>query len=107
MTINRCSGHAWQEMRWLVEQTYGRTCHLCGRYIPMGLPKYHRRSFEADHVMPRSTHPHLEVELANLRPACRECNRYRSDRPLTPELIVEIRARYGVAASRPALNFFD
>jgi 5-methylcytosine-specific restriction endonuclease McrA len=104
MTINQCSGHAWQLIRQQVEQTYGRTCHLCGRTIPIGLPKYHPRSFEVDHIYPRSTHPQLELDLRYLRPSCRQCNRYRSDRPLTPELIAEITARF--APIRPALRFF-
>ena len=36
----------------------------------------------ADHVKPRSTHPHLQYDPANGRPSCSHCNSSRGARAL-------------------------
>lgn len=36
----------------------------------------------ADHVKPRSTHPHLQYDPSNGRPACSHCNSSRGARPV-------------------------
>ena len=40
------------------------------------------RSFESDHRLPVSTHPHLAYEPSNLIASCCRCNRSRNNRPL-------------------------
>jgi 5-methylcytosine-specific restriction endonuclease McrA len=84
--------------------TYPWTCHLCSRAIP-NVHRDEDLAYQVDHVLPVSTHPHLTRVLANCRPSHRQCNRYRSDRPLTPELIAEITAKFGIT-ERPALAIF-
>lgn len=88
------------------KQTYPWICHLCGQPIPVGRHRDDPLAYQADHVWPVRTHPHLEMLLTNLRPSHRQCNRHRSDRPLAPALIAEITARFGVDSERPALRFF-
>jgi 5-methylcytosine-specific restriction endonuclease McrA len=68
------------------------TCHLCGDLINLDLPSRHDLSLSWDHVLPVSTHPHLEESPNNLAPAHFACNRVRQDTPLeeitgTPERI--------------------
>lgn len=54
---------------------YGRVCALrlegCTGVATTG-----------DHIKPRSTHPWLEHDVSNGRPACLSCNRLRGARPL-------------------------
>lgn len=88
------------------KQTYPWVCHLCGEPIPQ-VHRDHELAYQVDHVYPVSTHPHLARVLAFMRPSHRRCNRYRSNRPLTPALIAEITTRYGAQTPRPALTFFD
>jgi 5-methylcytosine-specific restriction endonuclease McrA len=54
---------------------YGRTCHLCGEV----------GADTVDHLTPRSVSNELAWELSNARPAHRECNSRRKDRPLAAE----------------------
>lgn len=72
-----------QAVAWVasVLRHYGTTCHLCR----------HGGADSADHVKPRSTHPHLMYDLGNGRPVhhrpcptCqRTCNISRKDKPMT------------------------
>ena len=81
--------------RWvsLVLAEHGTTCHLCG----------HAGSDTGDHIKPRSTHPHLQYDVANGRPAHHKpcptcgvrCNIKRKNKRLT------------VTPSVDALAFFD
>ena len=69
--------------RWvaLVLDTYGTTCHLC----------QHPGADSGDHLLPRSTHPHLMYDVGNGRPAHHQpcpvcgvrCQTRRKDKPLT------------------------
>lgn len=57
----------------------------------------------ADHILPSSRWPDLELERSNLQGACRPCNRAKSD--LTMDELVE---KLGLDdGERPALAFFD
>lgn len=101
------TGRAWMALVSECKQTYPWVCHLCGQPIPRGVHRDHPLAYQADHVLPVKTHPHLSMVLANCRPSHRRCNRYRSNKPLTPALIAEITAKFAGSASRPALAFFD
>jgi len=100
------SGEAWVTIITWCKTNLPWTCHLCGQPIPQ-VHRNHPLAYQVDHVHPVATHPWLARVHANLRPSHRRCNRYRSDRPLTPALIAEITTRYGVTAERPAMQFFD
>ena len=89
------------------KRTYPWVCHLCGQPIPRGVHRDHRLAYQADHVMAYDSHPLLRMALHNLRPSHRQCNRHRGNRPLTPALIAEVRAKFAPATDRPALSFFD
>lgn len=99
------SGRAWQNLLAQCKAHWGWTCHLCGQPIPRQLPVGHPLKYEADHVLPYKTHPHLRMALSNLRPSHARCNQYRGKLPLTPGLIAEITAKF--AMRRPALDFFN
>ncbi|GAA0189743.1 hypothetical protein GCM10008944_01520 [Cytobacillus oceanisediminis] len=59
-------------------------------------------STAADHILPSSRYPHLELERSNLQGACRPCNRAKSD--LTMDELIE---KLGLDdGERPALAFF-
>jgi len=98
------STRAWRDLVAASVRTYGRTCHLCGQPIPHGLGPNHPLSLQGDHVLSYTTHPHLAMVLANVRPSHRRCNNYRKARPVTPELLAEITTRF--TTHRDALEFF-
>lgn len=99
------AGRAWTDLVELAKTKYPWVCHLCGEPIPKHqLPRGHPLRYEADHVLPASTHPHLVLVLTNVRPSHSRCNKYRGNRPLTKALIAEIKARF--VTKRPALEFF-
>lgn len=54
-------------------------CWLCGQPIDYGAPAYHPDGFEADHVYPVSTHPHLAGDPGNIRASHMRCNRARGN----------------------------
>jgi 5-methylcytosine-specific restriction endonuclease McrA len=62
---------AWRKLRLEVLASC-TVCYLC-RQAP---------ATEVDHVKPVSTHPWLCMDVANLRGACRPCNRSKSDHDL-------------------------
>ncbi|MBJ7401597.1 HNH endonuclease signature motif containing protein [Mycolicibacterium sp.] len=57
-------------------------CWLCRQPISYDAPAGSSRSFEADHIKPVSTHPHLGYVMSNLAPSCCACNRSRGSRPV-------------------------
>lgn len=61
-------------------------CWLCGQAIDYDLPTDDPRSFEADHIRPLSTHPHLAEDPNNLAASHRKCNRSRGNRDPSPGL---------------------
>ena len=71
---------------------YGRTCILCGEWIPVYEP------VSVEHLTPRSRGG--GDELWNLRPAHESCNKVRQDRPLTAHVLEQIKAARGRARRR-------
>ncbi|WP_434056518.1 HNH endonuclease [Georgenia sunbinii] len=61
-------------------------CHLCGQPIDYSLPPGHPDVFNADHIKPWSTHPHLREDPANLAAAHASCNKSRGKRATPPAL---------------------
>ena len=70
--VSGWGGRRAQQLRLLVLDTYGDTCHLCGGY----------GADTADHLVPRSVAPELAWSLDNLRPAHQRCNSSRGAMPL-------------------------
>ena len=54
-------------MRKEVLEKYGKQC--------MDPSCKSKQNIEVDHIKPRATHPHLELEFDNLQVLCRDCNR--------------------------------
>ena len=62
---------AWLDIRYQVIRKYGRTCMACGAT---------GGQVHVDHIKPRTTHPHLELEFDNLQVLCRACNFGKSNK---------------------------
>lgn len=60
-------------------------CHLCGQPIDYDAAPQASSAFEADHLKPVSTHPHLEMDRSNLAPAHVRCNRTRGANPVATQ----------------------
>jgi 5-methylcytosine-specific restriction endonuclease McrA len=58
----------WRELRYRALATYGNKCQCCGAGPEDGA-KIH-----VDHIKPRSTHRHLQLEFSNLQILCDSCN---------------------------------
>ncbi|WP_328572442.1 HNH endonuclease [Janthinobacterium sp. P210005] len=58
-----------------IYEKYGRICSYCRR--PVGHYGY---SWHIEHVLPKSIYPSLTFKLANLIPACVDCNRWKGVR---------------------------
>ena len=56
-------------------------CWICDQAINYDAKWKDPTSFEADHAKPVSTHPHLALSAANLRPSHQACNRSRGAKP--------------------------
>jgi 5-methylcytosine-specific restriction endonuclease McrA len=80
--------YQWRKMRQRFKDRCRRAnapCHLCvaraddveNARIDYAAPRYSPNSFEADHVLPVETHPHLALVESNLRPCHSRCNRQR------------------------------
>lgn len=54
-------------------------CWLCGQRIDYSARPFTDDAFEADHVFPVSTHPHLALDPGNLRASHMRCNRARGN----------------------------
>ncbi|MGX6402815.1 HNH endonuclease [Dermabacter hominis] len=68
-----------------------RPCWICQQPIDYALrwkqgEKPVPEAFEVDHYHPRSTHPHLTYDPANLRPSHVKCNRARGNKMVTADL---------------------
>ena len=79
-------GAAHRRNRAAYNGTTNINCWLCGQPINMQLPRTDPDSFELDHILPVSTHPELANDPANTRPAHKQCNRARGNRPPKPNL---------------------
>lgn len=63
----------WRELRYKALATYGNKCQCCGA-SPEDGAKIH-----VDHIKPRSTHRHLQLEFSNLQILCDACNLGKSN----------------------------
>lgn len=80
MTRDKWNDRAGKELKeWYREQCreVDAPCWLCGQEIKYNDPPETRDAFEPDHKLPRSTHPELALDPANLRPCHSSCNRSR------------------------------
>ena len=64
----------------------GRPCSICSMPIDYSLRYPHPDSFSVDHAKPRSTHPHLAEDPANLLPSHLRCNVSRGTRDPKPPI---------------------
>lgn len=79
-------GRRWRTVRAAFRARCAREntpCWLCGQTISYDLPSGHPECWEPDHFHPVATHPHLELDPANLRASHLTCNRNRGDRAPT------------------------
>lgn len=63
--------------QWAEEQA---PCWLCGQPIDYTAAPQTPNACEPDHIVPRSEHPELALEVDNIRPAHCSCNRARGDK---------------------------
>ena len=55
-------------------------CHICGEPIDyLAPPSSTPDAYEADHIVPVHMRPDLELDLKNIAPSHRRCNRQRGD----------------------------
>ena len=83
MTV-KPQGHRWRKLRKQLRtqaQARNEPCWLCGRAIDWTAPPQSPWSYEPDHVLPRWSHPHLAMELSNMRTSHTSCNRKRGSKP--------------------------
>lgn len=65
---NFYSSAAWKALRYRAFSKHGNKCQCCGR-SPLDGAVMH-----VDHILPKSTHPHLALNLENLQILCDMCN---------------------------------
>lgn len=58
----------WRTLRYMALKQCGAKCQCCGASSKDG------KVIHVDHVKPRYTHPHLELEITNLQVLCEDCN---------------------------------
>lgn len=58
---------AWIKLRYEALRLYGRKCCLCGATNKDSV-------LNVDHIKPRSSHPELKLNIANLQILCSPCN---------------------------------
>ena len=69
-----------RKMAWDRDRKARAKCHICGEPIDyFAEPSSTPDSYEPDHIMPVSMRPDLELDLNNIAPAHRRCNRQRGD----------------------------
>lgn len=61
------SSRLWKILRYQAFEKYGNSCQCCGATAK-------DVAIHVDHIHPRSTHPHLELDLNNLQILCEDCN---------------------------------
>lgn len=66
-------------------------CFICGQPIDYSLPHDDPEAFTVEHVLPRSTHPHLANDPANCRAAHASCNKRRGNQNYKPGLGIRTR----------------
>jgi len=69
-----------KRMAWVRDKTSRGVCHICGQPIDYSLkPSSCPDAYEPDHVIPVAVNPELELDLNNILPSHRRCNRARGD----------------------------
>ena len=73
----------WRRVRamaWNRDRKARAVCHICGQPIDYSLPPSSTpEAWEPDHVIPVAKRPDLELDLANVAPSHKQCNRARGD----------------------------
>lgn len=64
---------AWRALRYRVLAKSTRRCECCGASPETGAVLH------VDHIKPRSTHPHLELDPSNMQILCEACNLGKSN----------------------------
>lgn len=100
------SSWAWRGLVTWAKYNLPWICHLCGQRIPTHASRFSPLSYALDHKLTVSDHPELALSKDNVAPSHKRCNESRSNRPLTPGLILEITEKYANRVPT-ALNFFD
>lgn len=86
MTEAKLRGRAWRVLKDSFRkrcQELDARCWICDQAINYQANWREPTSFEADHVQPVTTHPHLALLMSNLRPAHQSCNRARGTKPIS------------------------
>lgn len=69
-----------RKMAWDRDRKARARCHICGEEIDYFVkPSSTPDSYEPDHILPVHLRPDLELDLNNVAPAHRRCNRQRGD----------------------------
>lgn len=73
----------WKKVRQMAydrDKKVGAPCWWCGQAINYVVPPSSTPdSWEGDHKIPRSKDPGLELDLSNIAPSHKHCNRSRGD----------------------------
>lgn len=73
----------WKYIRrqaWVRDKASRGVCHICGQPIDYSLePSSTPDAYEPDHIIPVSKNRELELDLNNILPSHRRCNRARGD----------------------------
>lgn len=67
----------WLELRYAMLKNCNGCCQLCGQRATPDNPLH------VDHIKPRSTHRHLQLDMSNLQVLCRACNIGKSNLDVT------------------------
>lgn len=89
MVADQWDHRVGKELRRQHQQQYAAAnakCWLCGQPIDYTRPAHHPDALDIDHVHPRSTHPELSLDPANLRPSHVSCNRSKREGLPAPAL---------------------
>jgi 5-methylcytosine-specific restriction endonuclease McrA len=69
-----------RKMAWDRDRRNRAPCHICGEPIDyLAPPSSTPDAYEADHIVPVHMRPDLELDLKNIAPSHRRCNRQRGD----------------------------
>ena len=69
-----------RKMAWDRDRKARAVCWICGQPIDYTIaPSSADTSWEPDHVQPVAKRPDLELDLNNIKPSHRACNRSRGD----------------------------
>jgi len=67
------SSNAWRRLKAEVFRKYEATCMCCGASRESG------EQIQVDHILPRSLHPNLALDISNCQLLCGPCNRLKSN----------------------------